>query len=93
MDTPTLRRMRVWRRASPGELKPARWRAELVRVLEVRGKTDRDITDDPKKARWKIEAAAHLRMTVAAPHRWMATALNMGCPLAVRVNVWRLANA
>lgn len=74
------------------ETKASRWRDELHRVLKVRGKTDREIADDPKGARWKIEVAAHLRCTVAAPHRWIANALNMGSPLAVRVNVCRLAN-
>ena len=58
----------------------------------LRAKADRDIATDPKGARWKIEVAAHLRRKVAAPYRWIAASLNMGSPLAIRVNVCRLAN-
>ena len=55
-------------------------------------KTDRDIVTGPKGTKWKIEVAAHLRRKVAAPYRWIAASLNMGSPLAIRVNVCRLAN-
>ena len=60
--------------------------------MRERAKTDRDIATDPKGARWKLEDAAHLRHEVAAPCRWIAVSLNLGTPLAIRVNVCRLAN-
>jgi hypothetical protein len=61
-------------------------------VLQEQAKTSNDIATDPKGARWKILIAAHLRRTVAAPYCWIAKALNMGSPLATRVNVCRHAN-
>lgn len=79
--------------AEARDIRSIRWRDELGRALKERTKTDRDIAADPKGAQWKIEVAAHLRREVAAPYRWIAAALNMGSPLAIRVNVCRFANA
>jgi hypothetical protein len=78
--------------AEARDIKATRWRDELEREMNQREKTDRDIATDPKGAHWKIEIAAHLRRTVAAPYRWIAASLNMGSPLAIRVNVCRLPN-
>jgi REP element-mobilizing transposase RayT len=69
-----------------------RWRDELDRGLREAGKSAADIASDQKGARWKVELAARLRRTVAAPYRWITAALNMGSPLAVRVNVCRQTN-
>src|SRR5688572_1981518 len=46
-----------------------RWRDELERGLREAGKSAADIASDRKGARWKIELAARLRRTVAAPYR------------------------
>jgi hypothetical protein len=78
--------------AEAREIKSTRWQDELSRVLQERAKSSDDVAADPKGARWKIEIAAHLRRNVAAPYRWIAQALNMGSPLATRVNVCRHAN-
>jgi putative transposase len=69
-----------------------RWRDELDRGLRDAGKSAADIVRDQKGARWKIELAERLRRAVAAPYRWITAELNMGSPLAVRVNVCRHAN-
>jgi REP element-mobilizing transposase RayT len=74
------------------EIKAARWRDVLDREMSGRAKTEQDVASDSKGARWKIAVAALLRREVAAPYRWIASTLNMGSPLAVRVNVCRLAN-
>ena len=78
--------------AEAREIKAVRWRDELARAMIARAKSERDVALDPKGARWKIELAAHLRHQVAAPYRWIAESLNMGSPLAVRVNVCRFTN-
>ena len=78
--------------AEAREIKSTRWQDELSRVLQERAKSSDDVAADPKGARWKIEIAAHLRRNVAAPYRWIAQALNMGSPLATRVNVCRHPN-
>jgi hypothetical protein len=69
-----------------------RWQDELDRGLGEAGKSAADIASDTKGSRWKVELAARLRRTVAAPYRWIAAELNMGSPLAVRVNVCRQTN-
>ena len=89
MDRPLDRNLET---AEAREIKTARWHDELNRVLQERAKSSDDIAADPKGARWKIESAAQLRRNVAAPYRWIASALNMGSPLATRVNVCRHTN-
>jgi hypothetical protein len=66
-----------------------RWRHELERGLREAGRSAAEVASDSKGARWKIELAARLRRTVAAPYRWIAAELNMGSPLAVRLSLCR----
>ena len=73
-------------------LNECRWRDALDRGMREIGRSTTDIASDLKGARWKIELAARLRRTVAAPYCWIAAELNMGSPLAVRVNVCRQTN-
>ena len=72
------------------EIEDARWRCALQEALAGAAKKPEDIAREPKGAHWKIRIAPRLRRQVGAPHRWIATALNMGTPEAVRVNVARL---
>ena len=74
------------------EIKESRWCNELERAMREAGKSECDRVADPPGSRWKIELAARLRRTVAAPYRWISEKLKMGSPLAVRVNVCRFAN-
>ena len=67
-----------------GEVKEARWRERLDAWLRDAGKTQDDISRDPKGALWKLDAAAAMRGDVGAPHRWIAEELQMGSPHAVR---------
>lgn len=67
-----------------------RWRHALQEALAEAMKKPEDIVRESKGAHWKIRIAQRLRRHVGAPHRWIATELNMGTPEAVRVNVARL---
>ncbi len=73
-------------------LKEARWRAVLDEELRHRGKTDVDFAQEAKGAAWKVRLALELRRRSGAPYAWIAAALAMGSPNAVRVAVCRLAN-
>jgi putative transposase len=72
------------------EIKESRWRHALQEALAEAMKKPEDIVRESKGAHWKIRIAQRLRRHVGAPHRWIATELNMGTPEAVRVNVARL---
>ena len=67
------------------EIKEARWRLLLEHALRAAGKSAIDIEHDCKGAAWKIELARRLRVTAAAPYRWIAAVLKMGSPASVRV--------
>jgi len=71
------------------EIKAARWKETLTRVLAAEGKDSVDIAGDPKSAAWKIKIARTLREEGNAPYAWIADALNMGSPASVRVYLSR----
>jgi hypothetical protein len=73
-------------------LKEARWRAVLHEELCHHGKTGTDFAQEAKGAAWKVSLALALRKRSGAPYAWIAGALAMGSPNAVRVAVCRLAN-
>lgn len=73
-------------------LKAERWTAMLETELKRCGKDSDAVVRGAKSARWKVEIALALRKRCGAPYRWIAQALAMGSPLAVRVAVCRLAN-
>ncbi|MBI4625375.1 MAG: hypothetical protein HY736_19420 [Verrucomicrobia bacterium] len=71
------------------EIKEARWRGELDRMLHERGLS---LTESVKKAPptgWKIEVAAELRRRVGAPYQWMAEILKINRPASLRMQVHR----
>ena len=67
------------------DIKAARWKETLARVLAAEGKNLLDIAEEPKSAAWKIKGARALRAEGNAPYAWIAEALNMGSPASVRV--------
>lgn len=73
-------------------LKVQRWTLLLEEELRRRGKDLPTVGTEPTNAGWKVEIAAALRARGGIPYRWIAGALAMGSPLAVRVAVHRLGN-
>lgn len=73
-------------------LKEERWRAVLGEELRRHAKESVDPASEAKGAVWKLEIALVLRKRSGAPYAWIADALAMGSPNAVRVAVCRLAN-
>lgn len=71
------------------DLRDARWRDELHRILLERGLSALQINKDAQSATWKIEVAAALRRRVAAPYQWIAHALKIRHPANLRMQVHR----
>jgi putative transposase len=74
------------------DIRQAHWQATLEEALGHWRKSADDLLRAPKYQRWKVEIAARLRTRGGAPYRWIAAALKMGTPGALRVAVCRLAN-
>lgn len=70
--------------AEIAEIKCVRWQEALDAALKCAGKSLAEAASAPKGANWKISIARELRAKVAAPYRWIATALTMGHPSAAR---------
>ena len=70
--------------AEARSLREAHWIDELSQLLANVNKTDKDAEKALKSARWKVEVAFQLRRRSAAPVKWIAKALSMGSPNAVR---------
>ncbi len=70
--------------AEARSLREAAWAARLQSLLSESGKSAGDMAAAAKSAPWKIELAARLRRESGAAIAWMATALQMGSPDAVR---------
>ena len=73
-------------------LKEQRWLSALGDELRRHGKDKSAPAREARNVGWKVEVALALRKRVGAPYRWIAHALVMGSPLAVRVAVFRLCN-
>ncbi|MCB1123773.1 MAG: transposase [Verrucomicrobiae bacterium] len=60
------------------EARELAWESRLEACLEFLGKTDNDISRDPKSAPWKASIAAHLKTTMLCRNDWIGQRLNMG---------------
>ena len=56
------------------------WEARTLECLKSVAKTEREVTDEPKGARWKVAVAAVLKHSTTASNPWIARRLNMGSP-------------
>jgi putative transposase len=65
-------------------LREQRWMACLAGHLAEAGRTDADARKAAKSAPWKVALAAQVRTESGASITWIATALHMGNPNAVR---------
>jgi REP element-mobilizing transposase RayT len=60
------------------------WSAALAELLQRHGRTLAEAATTPKGAQWKLEAVRELRRTTSVTVPWLAAALRMGTPGAVR---------
>lgn len=65
-------------------LREARWSERLEQLLAETGRTEDEMRREAKSASWKIALAVRLRSEVGAAVKWIAAALHMGSPNAVR---------
>lgn len=72
------------------EFNRARWALRLRQLFLEARRTPEEASTAPKGAKWKIELAAKLRHEEAASVVWIATALYMGKPSAVRSYLCRM---
>ena len=91
-----LARDRVHLKLSPAiepgqarELKQARWAARLAELLVEAKCTFEEASAARKSAEWKIMLATRLRQEEGASVGWIAEALHMGKPSAVRAYLCR----
>ncbi|MCF3651688.1 transposase [Synoicihabitans lomoniglobus] len=66
------------------DVKILHWRSVLAKLLSAAGKTTADVQSERKSVGWKIQLAWELRQRGAVPYAWIAEALQMGRPDAVR---------
>ena len=71
------------------EMHVSRWEQTLDAAMGKAGRGATDITADSKAAPWKVEVALQLR-GIGAPCGWIAKALGMGTPGALRVALYRV---
>lgn len=71
------------------DIKEARYRRELERLLLTRGINIDALATNTVPTERKIELAAELRQHTAAPYRWIADALNVAQPESLRMQVHR----
>ena len=72
-------------------MKEARWEHELTAAMRQAGKSKKDVSEDAKSARWKIEMAGQLRH-IGASCGWIAKTLNMGPVHSMRSYLCRVKN-
>jgi putative transposase len=73
-------------------LKEARWLAALEEAVKLSGKNRCELRSTAGLPSWKVEIASRVRKLSGAPFRWIAKALAIDSPTAIRVAVWRLCN-
>jgi hypothetical protein len=65
------------------ELREEKWERAIAVLLRRARKTDKDVLEAPKSAKWKIRIARELRSTSTATNAWIAERLAMGHPTRV----------
>ncbi len=75
--------------AEASELREPLWEQALGEELKVLGFARKDLKAGLKGEGWKVALARHLREAHQAPHRWIASNLQMGSPSYVQSLVSR----
>lgn len=71
---------RAWEREGAREIRAARWEARLEAALRTLGRTEGELTQGSKSARWKVAVAVHLKETTQASNPWLAQRLGFERP-------------
>ena len=85
-----MKRARSWGREELREMNEFFWVRQLTECLEALRKSEEDIGNDLKSARWKIAIACWLKDNTSASNGWMGQHLAMGIASAVSRNVAQL---
>ena len=70
-------------------IRERRWETTANELLKAAGKSQVDLEQDGKDARWKIPLAVELRRRAAAPYTWIGEKLQLGPAHKIRAHVFR----
>jgi putative transposase len=66
---------RAWEREGAQEIRAAHWERELGQALKILGRTEAELKEGPKSARWKVALGAHLKERTQVSNPWLAQRL------------------
>lgn len=76
-------------RLEPNQLRAfneQRWEVCLTKALRALNKTERDVTDTTRSARWKLAIASKLKRETSVSNQWLSERLHMGVARGVSSN-------
>ncbi len=71
---------RAWERGGAEEIRASRGEDVLARALRVLRRTEAQLPQPPKSARWKVALATFLKQRTPVSNRWLAQRLGFGRP-------------